>query len=83
MKENRRQSKLESHLTRLELGKAVFQRAKADIEARGFSLVAGNFDPNYPVSLRTLRAIKRGIFTFQTIVKIPGIQAEEWFVLVE
>jgi hypothetical protein len=68
---------------RKEFGLAVFNHAKAEIEVRGFSLVAGNFDPNYPVSLRTLRAIKRGIFTFQTILKIPGIQAEEWFVLVE
>ena len=70
-------------MTRAEFGKAVFQSAKAEIERRGFSLVPGNFDPNYPVSLRTLRAIKRGIFTFQTISKMPGIRAEEWFTLEE
>ena len=69
------------YLTRRELGEAVFQAAKAEIESRGFSLWQRGFDPDYPVSLRTLSNIRNGEFKTETLNKLPGIQVEERFCL--
>jgi len=67
------------YLTRIELGEAVFQAAKAEIESRGFSLWKSNFDPNYPVSLRTLANIRKGQFMVETLNKLPTIKVQDWF----
>lgn len=72
-----------AYLTRAEFSERVFQTIKADIESRGFALWVENFDPNYPVSLRTIHNIRKGMFKFEQLKKLPGIEAEEWFCLRE
>lgn len=69
------------HLTREEFGEAVFQAAKSEIESRGYSLWAPRFDPDYPVSLRQLSNIRKGKFDIKTVQKLPGIKAQELFML--
>lgn len=69
--------------TRAEFSERVFQAIKADIESRGFALWVENFDPNYPVSLRTIHNIRKGMFKFEQLKKLPGIEVEEWFCLSE
>lgn len=68
-------------MARTELGEAVFQAIKAGIEKNGFSLTAQNFPPNYPVSLRTVWNIRKGLFETGTLNKIPGIEVSEFFTL--
>ena len=68
-------------LTRAQLGEAVYQQIKADIESRGYSLYLPNFDPEYPVSLRTINSIRKGIFVAERVNKLPGVEFEELFEL--
>lgn len=75
--------KKEKYLTRSEFGEAVFQKIKAELKSRGFSLWQPNFDPNYPISLRAINNIRRGQFKISTINSLPGIQAEEWFCIAD
>jgi len=70
--------RIKKYISRAELGEAVFQAAKAEIEGRGFSLWQPRFDPDYPVSLRTLSNIRKGKFKIKTLNKLPGIRVEEW-----
>lgn len=67
------------YLTRAEFGEAIFQKIKAEITSRGFSLWQPNFDPNYPISLRAINNIRKGQFRIETLNSLPGIQVEEWF----
>ena len=67
------------YLTRSEFGEAVFQKIKAEIESRGFSLWQPNFDPNYPLSLRAIHNVRKGQFRIETLNSLPGINVEEWF----
>ena len=76
MKEMKKES-----LTRAELGERVFQHAKAELEERGFSLWEENFDPEYPVSLRSLHNIRKGVFKVATLNSLPGVRVEEWFMV--
>ena len=66
-------------LTRSQFGEAVFQAIKAEIEGRGFSLWAPNFDPDYPISLRQIHNIRRGEFKISTLNTLPGIEVDEFF----
>lgn len=68
------------NLTRAELGERVFQHAKAELESRGFSMWEENFDPLYPVSLRTLHNIRAGTFKVATLNSLPGVNVKEFFV---
>jgi hypothetical protein len=70
-------------LTKALLGAAVFDAAKRELERRGFSLHAPNFDPDYPVSLRTLHNIRAGLFRIETVNKLPKIEVLEWFEIKE
>jgi hypothetical protein len=67
------------YLTRSEFGEAVFQQIKAEITSRGFSLWQPNFDPDYPISLRTINNIRKGQFRAEALNSLPGIKVEEWF----
>lgn len=67
------------YLTRSEFSEAVFQKIKAEIESRGFSLWQPNFDPNYPLSLRAIHNVRKGQFRIETLNSLPGINVEEWF----
>lgn len=71
------------YLTRKEFSEAVFQAIKAELKTRGFSLWEPNFDPNYPISLRSVNYIRRGSFSVNTLNKLPGIKVQEFFVLEE
>lgn len=71
------------YLTRAEFGEAIFQKIKAEIESRGFSLWQPNFDPNYPLSLRAIHNVKNGQFKVETLNSLPGVQVEEWFCIVQ
>jgi len=68
------------NLTRAELGERVFQHAKAELEERGFSLWEENFDPKYPVSLRSLHNVRKGVFKVVTLNSLPGVNVKEFFV---
>ena len=71
----------ETLLTRQQLGEAIYQQIKADIENRGYSLYQPNFDPNYPVSLRTINYIRQGIFSVDRVNKLPGVEVSEFFTI--
>ena len=68
-------------LTRAEFGEAIYQAVKAEIESRGFSLWVENFDPEYPISLRTIGYIRKGRFDIETLRRLPGVKVEEWFTI--
>ena len=70
-----------TYLTRSEFSERVFQAIKSDLESRGFSLWVENFDPAYPVSLRTVHNIRKGLFKMDVLRRLPGIEVEEWFCL--
>lgn len=38
-----------------------------------------NFPEDYPVSRRAVYLIKRGVFTVDTLNKLPWVKVEEWF----
>lgn len=67
------------YLSRAEFGEAIFQKIKAEITGRGFSLWQPNFDPDYPISLRAINNIRKGQFRVETLNSLPGIKVEEWF----
>ncbi len=69
-------------LTRAEFGEKVFQAIKAELHSRGFGLTPGKFDPNYPVSRRTVYYIRQGEFQVETLNTLPGIDVKEFFGLV-
>lgn len=68
-------------LTRAKLGETLYQQIKAEIESRGFSLYQPNFDPDYPVSLRTVNNIRKGVFVVDRVNKLPGVDVGEFFTL--
>jgi hypothetical protein len=70
-------------LTRTQLAERLFQEIKTEIESRGFSLWDENFDPNYPISLRSIWNIRKGIFKIETLNSLPGISVSEFFTLNE
>lgn len=69
------------YLNRNDLGEAVFQKIKAELASRGFSLWGPNFDPDYPISLRAIHNIRRGQFKISTLNSLPGILVEELFAI--
>ena len=79
MKEMKKINKMRV-LTRKELGETIFQHAKTELEKRGFSMWEENFDPLYPVSLRTLSNIRAGTFKVATLNSLPGVNVKEFFV---
>lgn len=70
-------------LSREKFGEIVFQAIKAEVIGRGFSLWEPHFDPAYPISLRHLHNIKKGMFDIKTLNTLPGIKVEEWFCIIE
>jgi len=68
-------------LTRQQLGETLYQQIKAEIESRGFSLYQPNFDPDYPVSLRTINYIRKGNFVVERLNGLPGVEVGEFFTL--
>jgi len=67
------------YLNRAEFGEAIFCAIKAEITSRGFSLWQPNFDPEYPISLRTINNIRNGKYKIDTLNSLPGIKVMEWF----
>ena len=66
-------------LTRAQLGELIFQQIKTDLKSRGYSMTNRNFPADYPISRRAVYLIKRGVFTVDTLNKLPGVKVEEWF----
>lgn len=66
-------------LTRSQLGELIFQQIKEELQSRGYSMTSRNFPEDYPVSRRAVYLIKRGVFTVDTLNKLPWVKVEEWF----
>ena len=66
-------------LNRSQLGELIFQKIKDELQSRGHSMTARNFPTDYPISRRAVYLIKRGVFTVDTLNKLPGVKVEEWF----
>lgn len=66
-------------LTRSQLGELIFQQIKDELQSRGHSMTARNFPANYPISRRAVYLIRIGVFTVDTLNKLPGVNVEEWF----
>lgn len=66
-------------LTRAQLGELIFQQIKTELKSRGYSMTSRNFPANYPISRRAVYLIRRGVFTVDTLNKLPGVKVEEWF----
>lgn len=66
-------------LNRSQLGELIFQQIKTELKSRGHSMTARNFPEDYPISRRAVYLIKRGVFTVDTLNKLPGVRVEEWF----
>lgn len=67
------------YLNRAEFSEVVFQAIKTELTSRGFALWGPKFDPNYPISLRQIHNIRKGLFKIETLNQLPGIAVEEWF----
>jgi hypothetical protein len=70
-------------LTRPQFGEAVFQAVKSELISRGFALTSARFDPNYPISLRQLHYIRKGAFNVAILKRLPFIEYNEHFEIVE
>lgn len=66
-------------LNRSQLGELIFQQIKTDLKSRGYSMTNRNFPADYPISRRAVYLIRRGVFTVDTLNKLPGVKVEEWF----
>ena len=66
-------------LTRSQLGELIFQQIKTELQSRGYSMTSRNFPADYPISRRAVYLIRRGVFTVDTLNKLPGVSVEEWF----
>ena len=66
-------------LIRTRLGELIFQQIKEELQSRGYSMTSRNFPADYPISRRAVYLIRRGVFTVDTLNKLPGVSVEEWF----
>lgn len=58
-------------MNKVEAGQKIYTAIKKHIEAQGGALWVEKFPKNFPISLRTINAIKEGKFTINTVQKIP------------
>lgn len=70
-------------MNKKEAGHEIYMAIKKHIEAQGGALWVEKFPKNFPISLRTINAMKEGKFTLTTVQKIPFLRVHVQYTVEE